>query len=71
MADSSYYTTSTNPLVWRDVSTSEPEIVTRRVLVYSGAVALALLLAIAAFFLFRGRVTPLWPARHTIQALAP
>jgi hypothetical protein len=38
--------------------------VSRRVLWFSGALALLLLLAIGAFLALRGRTAPLWVTRH-------
>lgn len=46
------------------VSVDPSDVVSRRVLVLSGGVVVALLLAIGAFFALRGRTAPLWLTRH-------
>lgn len=46
------------------MNAANPERVSRRVLLLSGALLLVLLLAIGAFVALRGRATPLWVATH-------
>jgi len=43
---------------------SPDDVVSRRVLIISGAVGVVLLLAIGAFLGLRGRSAPLWVTRH-------
>jgi len=47
------------------VSVNPSEVVSRRVMVLSGGLVMALLLAIGAFFGLRGRTAPLWLTRHS------
>ena len=49
---------------------SDPEITSRKVRWLSVALGVALLLALAAFFVLRGRITPLWVTEHPVQAPA-
>ena len=37
----------------------------------SAALALALVLALCAFFALSGRITPLWVVEHPVQATTP
>lgn len=47
------------------MNATNPEIVSRRVLLLSGALVLVLLLTVGAFVVLRGRTAPLWVTRHS------
>lgn len=51
------------------MSAETPDVVSRRVLLFSGGLALVLLLAIGAFFALRRRTAPLWVTRHSATSI--
>jgi hypothetical protein len=54
------------------VNAESDQFVHRRVLWFSGALALLLLLAMGAFLALRGRTAPLWVTRHAAsQSITP